>query len=133
DEFKQATTENPDDREAVQLLGLSYYFAGKPADAIPYLTKVISWYPRAKVDAAYVLGQCYIQSQDFPNARKAFSRMFDVPEDSAAGYLFTGRMLFRQEFQAIAEQYAQTAVALDPKLPLAHFLLGEVYLVSSKP
>ncbi len=47
--------------------------------------------------------------------------MFDVPPDSAAAYLFTARMLLRQEYDPVAEEYAQKAAALDPKLPLAHY------------
>ena len=124
--------ENPKDDEAVQLLGLSYYLAGRPGEAIPYLEKVQTWYPRANVDASYILGICYIQSKNYPQARVAFARMFDVKPDSAASYLFTARMLFRQEFDPVAEEYAQKAVALDPKLPMAHFLLGELHLYKSR-
>ena len=105
---------------------------GGPSEAIPYLEKVQTWYPRANVDASYILGICYIQSKNYPQARVAFARMFDVKPDSAASYLFTARMLFRQEFDPIAEEYAQKAVALDPKLPLAHFLLGELHLYKSR-
>ena len=130
--LKQATAENPDDKEAVQLLGLSYYLAGRPAEAIPYLEKVQTWYPRANVDASYVLGISYIQNKDYPNARKAFATMFDVPPESGAAYLVTARMLFRQEFNPIAEEYAQKAIAADPKLPFAHQLLGEVHMYMSK-
>jgi tetratricopeptide (TPR) repeat protein len=130
--LKKATAADPGDNEAVQLLGLSYYLGGHPAEAIPLLERVQAWYPRANVDAAYILGICYIQTKDYPNARKAFAKMFDVPPDSAASYLFTARMLFRQEFDPIAEEYGQKAVALDPKLPLAHFLLGELYLYKSR-
>ena len=132
DYLKQALTENPKDDEAVQLLGLSYYLAGRPSEAIPYLEKVQTWYPRANVDASYILGICYIQSKNYPQARVAFAKMFDVKPDSAASYLFTARMLFRQEFDPVAEEYAQKAVALDPKLPMAHFLLGELHLYKSK-
>ncbi len=130
--FKQATVENPNDKEAVQLLGLSYYRAGRPNEAIPYLEQVQSWYPHANVDASYVLGVAYIEAKDYPNARKSFATMFDVPPDSAAGYLFTARMLFRQEFTPVAEDYAQKATTIDPKLPLAHQLLGEIHLFMSK-
>ncbi len=130
--LKQAAQENSNDGEAVQLLGLSYYLGGHPAEAIPYLEKVNTWYPRANVDASYILGVCYIQAKDYPRARKAFARMFDVPPDSAASYLFTARMLLRQEFDPIAEEYAQKAATLDPKLPLTHFLLGELYLFKSR-
>ena len=132
DYLKPAIQEDPKDGEAVQLLGLSYYLGGHPTDAIPYLERVDTWLPRANVDASYILGICYIQTKDYPKARKAFARMFDVPPDSAASYLFTARMLLRQEFQPIAEEYAQKAVTLDPKLPLTHFLLGELYLFKSK-
>ena len=130
--LKKAVASDPNDAEATQLLGLSYYLNGYPGEAIPVLEKVQTWFPRANVDASYILGICYIQTKNYPQARKAFARMFDVPEESAASYLFTARMLFRQEFDPIAEEYAQKAATLDPKLPLVHFLLGELYLYKSR-
>lgn len=130
--LKRAREENPDDGEAVQLLGLSFYLAGKPADAIAPLENVQTWFPSANVDAAYILGICYIQTKDYAHARGAFAKMFGVSPDSAASYLFTARMLLRQDFGPVAEEYAQKAVSLDPQLPLAHFLLGELNLYHSK-
>jgi tetratricopeptide (TPR) repeat protein len=128
----QAVAEDAADLEAVQLLGLSYYFSGKPKDAIPLLEKVQSWYPRANVDAAYVLGLCYIQSFDYQRARHAFAAMYAVPPDSAASHLFLARMLLRQGFDPVAEKEAQEAVKLDAKLPMAHFLLGDLYIFKSR-
>jgi len=130
--FKKALEEDPGDHEAVQLMGLSYYLAGRPAEAIAPLEEVQTWYPSANVDAAYILGICYVQTKDYPNARKAFAKMFAVPPDSAASYLFTARMLLRQDFGPVAEEYAKKAVELDPKLPLGHSLLGELYLYKSR-
>jgi tetratricopeptide (TPR) repeat protein len=130
--FKKALEENPGDNEAIQLMGLSYYLAGRPAEAIAPLEKVQTWFPSANVDASYILGICYIQTKDYPSARKAFAKMFAVPADSAASYLFTARMLLRQDFVPVAEEYAKKAVELDPKLPLAHSLLGELYLYKSR-
>jgi tetratricopeptide (TPR) repeat protein len=130
--FKKALEEDPGDNEAVQLMGLSYYLAGRPGEAIGPLEKVQTWYPSANVDAAYILGVCYLQTKDYPNARKAFAKMFGVPADSAAAYLFAGRMLLRQDFVPIAEEYAKKAVELDPKLPRVHMLLGEIYLYKSR-
>src|SRR6266446_57656 len=118
--FKKALEEDPGDNEAVQLLGLSYYLAGRPTEGIAPLEKVQTWYPSANVDASYILGICYIQTKDYASARKAFAKMFGVAADSAASYLFTARMLLRQDFGPVAEEYAQKAVSLDPKLPLAH-------------
>jgi tetratricopeptide (TPR) repeat protein len=131
--FKKALEENPGDNEAVQLIGLSYYLAGRPGEAIGPLEKVQTWYPSANVDAAYILGICYMQTKDYPRARKAFAGMFGVPADSAASYVLAARMLFRHDFAPVAEEYASKAVELDPKLPLAHMLLGEIYLYESRP
>jgi tetratricopeptide (TPR) repeat protein len=130
--FKKALEEDPGDNEAVQLMGLSYYLSGRPAEAIAPLEKVQTWYPSANVDAAYILGVCYMQTKDYPSARKAFARMFGVPADSAAAYMFAARMLLRQDFAPVAEEYAKKAVELDPKLPRAHMLLGELYLYKSR-
>jgi len=130
--FKKALDEDPGDNESVQLLGLSYYLAGRPAEAIAPLEKVQTWYPSANVDATYILGICYMQTKDYPGARKAFARMFGVPGTSAAAYLFTARMLLRQDFDLVAEEYAKKAAELDPKLPRVHLLLGELYLYKSR-
>jgi tetratricopeptide (TPR) repeat protein len=130
--LKKALAENPGDREAVQLLGLSYYFTDQPADAIPLLEKVNSWFPSANVDASYVLGICHIRQRQYDDARKSFALMYGVKPDSAPAYLFSARMLLRQDVELIAEQFAHKAAALDPKLPLAHYLLGEIYLYKSR-
>jgi tetratricopeptide (TPR) repeat protein len=130
--LKKATAENSEDREAIQILGLSYYLANSPAEAIPLLEKVQGWYPSANIDAAYILGICNIQTKAYPQARQAFARMFGVGPDSAASYLFTARMLLRQDLSSVADEYAQRAVALDPKLPLGHQLLGEIDLFQGK-
>lgn len=130
--LKRANAEDPANEEAVQLLGMSYYAGGHPAEAIPLLEKVQGWISRANVDGYYILGTCYIQTKNYDQARQSFAKMFDVPGGSAAAYLFTARMLLRQEFDPIAEEYALKAVALDPKLPLAHYLLGELYMYKSR-
>jgi tetratricopeptide (TPR) repeat protein len=132
DALKKAVAENPQDAEATQLLGLSYYLSGRPVEAIPLLEKVQGWFPQANVDASYILGVAYIQTKSYDRARQAFARMFDVPPDSAAAYLFTARMLLRQEFDPVAEEYAQKAISLDPRLPMAHFFLGELHLYKSR-
>ncbi len=130
--FKKALEENPSDSEAIQLMGLSYYLSGRPADAIAPLEKVQTWFPSANVDASYILGICYMQTKDYPNSRKAFAKMFAVSPDSAASYLFTARMMLRFDLDVVAEEYAKKAVELDPRLPLAHMLLGEIYLYKSR-
>lgn len=130
--LKQDLKENAEDKEAIQLLGLSYYFTGKYADAIPLLEQAQTWYSVANVDAAYVLGLCYTLTHNYDSARTAFARMFGVPPDSAPAYLVTARMLLRQDFKEVAQSYVEIAIKKDPRLPLAHNLLGESYLLQSK-
>jgi tetratricopeptide (TPR) repeat protein len=129
--FARAMDQDPQNREAVQLRGLSLFQMGRPADAIPYLKQVQSWIGPANVDASYVLGLCYMHTQNYDEARKSFAQMYGAEPDSAAAHLFLARMLLRQGYDPIAEQAAQKAAALDPKLPLVHYLLGELYLYKS--
>ena len=64
--LQAAQKEEPNDGEIIQLTGLTLYLAGKPADAIPFLEKVQTWYPRANTDAAYILGVAYVQTKNTP-------------------------------------------------------------------
>jgi tetratricopeptide (TPR) repeat protein len=127
----KAMQQDSEDREAVQLRGLSLFQLGRPAEAIPYLKQVQSWIGSANVDANYVLGLCYMHTQNYDEARKSFAQMYGVLPDSAAAHLFLARMLLRQGYDPIDEQNAQKAAEMDPKLPLVHYLLGEFYLYKS--
>ena len=112
-------------QQAVQLLGMSHYFLGRIKEAIPYLEEVKKWSP-GNVEMAYVLGSSYIRTQNPDGAREAFSRMFSIPPDSASAYLINAQMMMRQQVETMAEKELQKAVELDPKLPQANFLLGEL-------
>ena len=129
--FAKAMAEDQEDREAVQLRGLSLFRLGRPADAIPYLKQLQSWVGEANVDSNYVLALCYIHAQNYDDARHSVAQLYSVPPDSPQAYLFLARMLLRQEYDAAAEQNALKAAQLDPRLPLVHFLLGEFYLYKS--
>jgi Flp pilus assembly protein TadD len=129
--LRQALVESPDDHEAQQLLGLSYFQLGRPAEAIPQLEKVAAAMPNGNVDVAYVLAMCYLQNKDYEKARSYLATMYGVAPESPAAYLFTARLLFRQGFDSVAEEQARKAASLDPKLPLVHFVLGEIALFRS--
>jgi predicted Zn-dependent protease len=129
--FVAAVREDPADAESVQMLGLTLYRLGRPAEAIPYLEKVRQWTPNANADANYVLGLCYMNSQRYDDARRTFATGFRVEPDSGAAYLLLGSMLMRANLPEFAAVQAQKAIQLMPNLPLAHFLLGEVYLYKS--
>ena len=128
--FARALIQEPSDLESMQMRGVALYRMGKPADAIPLLEKAHAAKPIANADPNYVLALCYIATKRYDDARRAFATQYDFAPDSAAAWLVTGRMLFRQELSAPAAAAAQRAVELDPRIPLAHRLLGEIDLAN---
>jgi tetratricopeptide (TPR) repeat protein len=126
--LKDAWQENLEDRDAAQLLGLSYYFSGRPAEAIPPLEKIRSWYPNASMDSIYTLGLCYVLTKNYARALETFAPLYGVAADSAAAHLLLARMLLRQGFDPVAEDEVRKVLALSPRMPLAHFTLGEFYV-----
>jgi tetratricopeptide (TPR) repeat protein len=126
--LKDAWQENPEDRDAAQLLGLSYYFTAKPAEAIPPLEKIRSWNPASHTDAIYILGLCYLLTKNYSQALETFARLYGVAADSAPAHLLLGRILLRQGFDPVAEGEVRKALALSSELPLAHFTLGEFHV-----
>jgi tetratricopeptide (TPR) repeat protein len=131
--FADAMQQDPTDQESVQLRGLTLYRLGHPAEAIPYLEKIRKWTPNGNADANYVLGLCYMNAQRFDEARAAFATQYGFAPDSGAAWLLMGNMLLRANFAEIALQAGQKALAATPNLPLAHFLMGEVYLYKQNP
>ncbi len=126
--FASALKQDPHDLEAAQLRGLTLFRLGRPADAIPLLESAHTWNSHTKVDPSYVLALCYIDTHQYDNARHAFAAQYGLEPDSAPAYLLAARMLLRREYLAIAQQFAAKAIALDPRLPMAHQLLGEIEL-----
>ena len=128
--LQNAWRENPDDRDAAQLLGLSYYSSGKPAEAIPALENVRFWHLDAHIDAIYILGLCYVMTKRYPEALRTFAHLYGVDADSAAAHLLLGRMMLRQGFDPAAASEIKAALLISPQLPLAHFALGELGVYS---
>jgi tetratricopeptide (TPR) repeat protein len=112
-------------REAVQALGLSHYMLGHTAEAVPYLERLNRWSPDNR-EIAYALGVGYIQTRNPDKARETFARLFSVPPGAAAAYLINAQMMVRQQLEGAAETELRKALELDPRLPQANFLLGEL-------
>lgn len=112
-------------RQDVQMLGLSHYLLGHIKEAIPYLEQVKNWAPD-NVEMAYTLGVSYIQTRDVDKSRESFARMFSVPPGSASAHLINAQMMIRLQFEELAEKELQKTLELDPKLPQANYLLGEM-------
>src|SRR5205807_1609537 len=78
------------------------------------------------VEVSYMLGNAYIQTRQPDKAVTAFAVMFGFKPDSAAAHLITAQLMVRQEFEDDAKKEVEKALALEPKLPQAHYLLGEM-------
>jgi predicted Zn-dependent protease len=126
--FASALKLNPRDEEATQMRGLTLFRLGKPMDAIPLLEAAHNWTPQTRIDPSYVLALCYLDTRRYDDARRAFATQYRFPPDSAPAYLLAARMLLRREYLPVAQEFAHKALELDPQLPLAHALLGEIAL-----
>jgi tetratricopeptide (TPR) repeat protein len=119
---KEGTTQY---RQAIQLSGMSHYFLGHSKEAVTYLEMVRRWLPD-NLENSYALGVSYIQAHNLDKARESFARMYAVAPDSASAFLINAQMLKRLQFEEFAEKELIKALELDPKLPQANFLLGEL-------
>ena len=129
--FRRALVRQPHASEPTQMLGLTLFRLGRPADAIPLLESASSWTDTTTADPSYVLALCYLDARRYDDARRAFATQYGFAPDSAQAYLLAARMLLRREYVPIAQEFARKALALDPGLPLAHALLGEVALAGN--
>ena len=126
--FAKAAAQDASDRESVEMRGVSLFRMGRAPDAIPYLEKARVSVERANIDPEYVLALCYADVQRYDDSRHAFAAQFGFSPDSAEAYLLAGRMFLRRELRDEAGVQASKALQLNPMLPLAHELLGEIAL-----
>ncbi len=114
-------------REAVQVLGLALYLAGRIADAVPWMEATREW-AGTNPELLQILGTAYIQTRQGDKAREVLARAFDVPPDGASAHLLAAQMMIRLEQEPMAQEELAKAIALDPRLPHAHFLVGQLAL-----
>ena len=129
--YAKALAQDPKDVDSMQMQGVTYFRMGKPAEAIPLLEKAHASVPSANVDPNYVLGLCYMDTRRYDDARHAFAAQYGFAPDSAPAYLLAARLFLRREYLPASEESARKALALEPRLPLAHQLLGEVALAKA--
>ncbi len=129
--FGAALARDGRDAEAAQMRGLTLFRLGRPAAAIPLLEGAHGEGVQTKADPTYVLALSYLDTRRYDDARRAFAAQFGFGADSAAGYLVAARMLLRREYVPVAQEFATKALGLEPGLPLAHELLGEIALAGN--
>lgn len=126
--FAKAMALDAEDREATEMRGVSLFRLGRTAEAIPFLEKAHAAVERANIDPQYVLALCYIDVERYDDARHAFAAQYGFEPESAEAYLLASRLFLRREAVPEAAKEANKALAINPSLPLAHQLLGEIAL-----
>jgi predicted Zn-dependent protease len=129
--FEKAIAQDNNDLQAVQMRGVTLYRMGQPADAIPLLERANSTIASVNADGTYVLAASYLDVHRYDDARRIFAKQYNLPADSAASYLFTARMLLRRDYATESAEMAHKALELEPGLPQAHLLLGQLALARS--
>lgn len=122
---------SPERREAVQVLGLSYFVAGRLAEALPLLEQTRQW-ARGNRELGHVLARAYLQQREPDKARAVIAETFDVPVDSPAAHLHTAQLMIRFELFEPADAELRRALALDARAPQAHALLGQLAVARAK-
>ena len=129
--LKTESTGSLEYEESVLLLGQSLYLESKYKDSIPWLEKSVAG-KSSTPEAAYMLGNACILTQQPEDAVRAFATLFQVSPKSAAAHLTTAQMLLHQDVDAEAARQAKLALEIDPRIPEAHFLLGEVAILHAQ-
>ena len=122
--FASALKQDAHDEEATQMRGLTLYRLGRPTDAIPLLrTTGHLNEDRSK----FTFWHSVTSTQDVTTMHAERS-----PRSMASRQIqhrhIAARMLLRREYLPVAQDFAHKALELDPQLPLAHALLGEIAL-----
>jgi predicted Zn-dependent protease len=126
--FTRAAAQDPNDRESIELHGVSLFRLGRSPEALPFLEKAHAAVEQANIDPQYVLGLCYADVERYDDARHAFAAQYGFAPDSAEAHLLAARLFLRREFVNESLIEARRALKLNPALPLAHQLLGEAAL-----
>jgi tetratricopeptide (TPR) repeat protein len=130
DAFTKAAQQDPDDRESIEMHGVSLFRTGRSPEALPLLEQAHATVIRANIDPEYVLGLCYSDVKRYDEARHAFATQYGFAPDSAEAYLLAARLFLRRDFAVEAAVEAKKALEINPNLPLAHQLLAEVALAT---
>jgi len=134
-ELAEVLRQQPADIEAKTLRGLVLVKLGRPAEAIPLLEAVAhedAAQKLGKSDPNYALALCYMDTQRYDDARRAFAAQFGFPPESAQAYVVAARMLLRRDFVSVALEFAKKAATLEPTLPGVHQLIGEIALAQGR-
>ena len=122
--YRAAVARAPDDALAQHLLGLVYLYAdpGRPAEAEPLLARGVAGHvPGAPGD----LGRVLVRLGRADEARRGFEAQLQLTPDDAAMHMELGKLALAAGEVKRATALLDHALALDPELDDAEYVLAE--------
>lgn len=123
---RKALALKPDLPSAHLLLGQIALARGNGAEAVTQFLAERDLDPMS--GAVYErLGDAYIRTGDYANARKSLDRAVLLEPTLNIPYILLGKVLLQQNEALMATVYLKHALDIDPKNYMAHALLGRAY------
>jgi tetratricopeptide (TPR) repeat protein len=103
-----------------QILGSLYYSSGNYEAALPELEQVFRLAP--DFDSAYLLGMTYLKLKQLGRAKLLFEEIQQTVKNKKADlHILFGQAFEETDYPSEAEQEFNIALALDSRVPKAHF------------
>jgi tetratricopeptide (TPR) repeat protein len=125
-QIEAVLAKEPNNAHAHNVLGRIHLFQGNPQASIQELSAAVA--QQADFETAYFLGIAYLKAKKVSEAAELFAKLQVTMGDSAALRVLFGRAYVVTHFPEPAIAEFRKAIALDPKYPRAHSLLGYAYL-----
>ena len=116
-------TEDPNNHQAVLLLGDCYLRMGQEKDVIRVLEPEIKTHPD-DLAIAYMLGTAYIRDKQVEQGQVLVDRILRNGDSAEAHLMLGSAKMGIQDFAGARDEFAK-AVALNPNLPEAHVLYAQ--------
>ena len=122
---------NPQNVQAKELLGLSYFILENYARTSQLLSDVIA-VKQSNVGVYYTLAVSLIKEGNQARANQVIEQMVTLGGNTPQLHILLGQAYNEQGETAKALEELQTAVSLDSKIPMVHYYSGLVYLKAGK-
>ncbi|HLH02972.1 MAG TPA: tetratricopeptide repeat protein [Bryobacteraceae bacterium] len=130
-EFKNVLAANPSSEQARYLLGLCDFALEQYPSALADLTPL--WESESsKLPYLYMLALSANKASDPQLEQQALEQMYRVGHDTAEYHLFLGRAWLARQRDDEAIRELQEALKLNPRLPFAHYTIGDIYAKAGK-
>jgi tetratricopeptide (TPR) repeat protein len=120
---RSGLTEGAERQHATEVLGLALMLAGRAVDAVPHLEAAVQ--ARRSPEVAHVLAQAAVQAGQPDTARRALALALGLDVDRAEAFVAAGQLMARLDMHEMAEHALRAAVARNPSVMQAHYLLGQ--------